>query len=168
MDYPRALLERLSAVPSRSWEGRAFRWTFEGTPPDRANSRGARWNPPGVEALYTCMTRAGVLAESDYLIAAQSISPKRSRCIHTFALSLNSILELTDTVVLASLGIDVDALTSVDLSKCQLVGGAVERLGHEGLIVPSARSPVNNLVIYVNRRPFGAPLDLVETEILPV
>ena len=166
MDYPRALLERLSALPARAWSGQAFRWTFEGTPPERANSRGARWNPPGIAALYTSLSRDGVLAESDYLIAAQGIAPARARHIHTFELSLRSVLEVTEKALLARLGIDDTALGSVDHSKCRLVGGAVERLSHDGLIVPSARSGASNLVIFVNRRPFGAPLDLVKTEVL--
>jgi len=167
MEYSRALLERLGALHPRLWSGRTFRWTFQGIPPDRANSRGARWSPPGIEALYTSLSRDGVLAESDYLIGAQGIAPTRARNIHTFELSLRSVLEITDRMLLARLGVDDDALRSVDLSKCQLVGGAVERLGHDGLIVPSARSAANNLVIFVNRRPFGAPLHLVGTEVLP-
>jgi RES domain-containing protein len=167
VDYPRALLEQLGEIRSSSWSGQVFRWTFGGTPPDRPNSRGARWNPPGVAALYTCLTRNGVLAESDYLIAAQGIAPMRARHVHTFDLSLNSVLEITDTMLLGRLGVDEAALESVDQSKCQLVGGAVERLNHDGLIVPSARSPANNLVIFVNRRPYGASLDLIGTEIIP-
>ena len=145
MDYPRALLERLGALPARAWSGRTFRWTFPGTPPDRANSRGARWNPPGIAALYTSLSRDGVLAESNYLISAQGIAPTRARHIHTFELSLRSVLEVTDRMLLARLGVDEDALGSVDLSNCQRVGGAVERLGHDGLVVPSARSAADNL-----------------------
>ena len=86
--------------------------------------------------------------------------------MHTFQLSLNSVLEMTDRALLARLGIDQLALTSIDQSKCQLVGGAVERLTHDGLIVPSARSSANNLVIFVNRCPLDACLDLIETEII--
>jgi RES domain-containing protein len=167
VDYPRALLEQLGELRSSPWSGRLFRWTFEGTPPDRPNTRGARWNPPDVAALYTCFSRRGVVAESDYLIAAQGIAPTRKRQVHTFELSLNSVLEITDRAVLARLGIDQVALTSDDQSKCQLVGGAVERLSHDGLIVPSARSSATNLVIFVNRRPLDASLELIETETIP-
>jgi RES domain-containing protein len=166
MDYPRPLLELLGAVPSQAWSGRTFRWTFEGTPPDRANTRGARWNPPDVAALCTSLSRNGVIAESDYLIAAQGIPPVRARHIYTLELELRSILELTDKALLKELGIDAGALASADHSKCQLVGGAAERLGHDGLIVPSARSAARHLVVFVNRRPFGASLEVVETEII--
>jgi RES domain-containing protein len=167
VDYPRALLEQLGELRSNTWSGRVFRWTFEGTPPDRANTRGARWNPPGVAALYACFSQRGVLAESNYLIAAQGIPPTRARQVHTFELSLSSVLEITDRALLERLGIDGAALAAVDQSKCQLVGGAVERLCHDGLIVPSARSPDNNLVIFVNRRPLDAALDLIGTENIP-
>jgi RES domain-containing protein len=167
MDYPRPLFERLGALHPRAWSGRTFRWTFEGTPPDRANTRGARWNPPDVAALYTSLARNGVLAESNHLIAAQGIAPVRSRHIYTFQIELRSVLELTDNALLTDLGIDAAALASADHSRCQLVGGAVERLGHDGLIVPSARSPALNLVIFVNQRPFGASLEVVESETFP-
>jgi RES domain-containing protein len=166
MEYPRALLEQLGALRSDSWSGKVFRWTFEGTSPDRANSRGGRWNPPGVSALYTSFSREIVLAESDYLIEAQSVAPERARQVHTLSLSLRSALEITDVALLARLGIDDETLKGIDYSQCQLVGGAVERLGRDGLIVPSARAPGNNLVIFVNRLPYGEPLVLVMTETL--
>jgi hypothetical protein len=35
---------------------------------------------------------------------------------------------------------------------CQRIGGAVEHLGHDGLLVPSARHPASNLVIYPNQQ----------------
>jgi RES domain-containing protein len=167
VEYPRLLLEQLGALPANAWSGRVYRWTFEGTPPERPNSRGARWNPPGIEALYTALTRAGVLAESDYLIGAQAIPPDRKRQVHTFDLSLKSVLDISDPVVLNRVGVDRVSLASPDQSNCQRVGGAVERLGHDGLIVPSARYSANNLVIFVNRLPFGMPLRPIATEVAP-
>jgi RES domain-containing protein len=164
MDYPRTLLDQLSALRPNAWSGQVFRWTFEGISPDRPNSLGARWNPPGVSALYTCFSRETVLAESDYVINAQGIAPKRVREVHTLSLSLRSVLEITDRLLLARLGIDDAALKDTDYSRCQRIGGAVERLAHDGLIVPSARGPGNNLVIFVNRRPYGEPIELLGTE----
>jgi RES domain-containing protein len=164
MEYPRALVDQLSALPATAWSGDVFRWTFTGTPPDRANTRGARWNPPGVPALYTSFARDIILAESDYLIQAQGIPPNRVREIHTFSLSLKSVLDLSDRALLRRLGIDDAALQDTDYSRCQMVGGAVERLRNDGLIVPLARGQGNNLVIFVNHIPFSEPLAPVKTE----
>jgi RES domain-containing protein len=102
------------------------------------------------------------------LIEAQGIPPHRARQVHTFSLSLRSVLEITDEALLARLGVDDASLRDSDHSRCQLVGGAVERLGNDGLIVPSARSRGNNLVVFVNRLPYAEPLLPVNTETVEV
>jgi RES domain-containing protein len=164
MEYPRALVDQLCELPATAWAGDVFRWTFTGIPPDRANTRGARWNPPGVPALYTSFARDIVLAESDYVIQAQGIPPNRVREIHTFSLSLRSVLDLSNRALLERLGIDDAALKDADYSRCQVVGGAVERLRNDGLIIPSARGQGNNLVVFVNHIPFSEALAPVKTE----
>jgi RES domain-containing protein len=44
---------------------------FGDYPPDAENILGARWNPPGVAAIYTSLTREGALAEAEHQIAIQ-------------------------------------------------------------------------------------------------
>lgn len=51
---------------------------FGDYPPDAENTRGARWNPAGVAAIYTSLTREGVLAEAEHQIAIQPIRPRAS------------------------------------------------------------------------------------------
>jgi len=84
--------------------------------------------------------------------------------MHTLSLSLGSVLEITDPDVLLELGINAAALGSIDHTLCQRVGGAVERLRHAGLIVPSARGPANNLIVYLNNLPYGTPIDILASE----
>jgi RES domain-containing protein len=86
------------------------------------------------------------------------------REIHTFSLSLKSVLDLTDRQLLARLGIDDAALSDIDYSRCQIVGGAVERLRNDGLLIPSVRGPGNNLVVFTNCLPYAEPLAPVKTE----
>ena len=105
-----------------------------------------------------------MLAESDYLIEAQGVRPDRTREHHIFSLSPKSVLDLSDMALLERLGIDAAALSEIDYSRCQLVGGAVERLGNDGLIIPSARAMGNKLVIFVNHIPFSEALVPVRTE----
>jgi RES domain-containing protein len=52
---------------------------FGDYPPDAENTRGARWNPPGVAAIYTSLARDGALAEAEYQIAVQPIRPRARR-----------------------------------------------------------------------------------------
>lgn len=59
MVYPPELLDRLQAITPTPWSGQAFRHMFGDYPPDAENTRGARWNPQGVAAIYTSLTRDG-------------------------------------------------------------------------------------------------------------
>lgn len=64
MDRPNpdpTILARLAALDAGPWSGEVWRHTFADSPPDKRNVRGARWNPPGVEALYTSLDEATAL-----------------------------------------------------------------------------------------------------------
>jgi RES domain-containing protein len=170
LNFSRDLLDRLGALRPEPWSGKVYRWVFETTPVDKANSRGARWNPPGVSALYTSMRRDVAIAESDYLLSTQpALKRRRSarRVLVTFEVELKAVLRL-DKQALHELGIDEEKLiaTDDDGNYCRVVGGAVERLGCDGLIVPSARGDGDNLVIYVNQLPYDAVPREVSREFL--
>jgi RES domain-containing protein len=164
IEYPKSLLEQLGGLATHSFAGTVFRWTFEGFLPERPNTRGARWNPPGTTALYTGFSLDVVRAESEHLVSAQGIPPSRARQMHHLSVRLKRVLQLTDIRLLRRFEIDDATLRADDYSKCQLIGGAVERLGHDGLIIPSARGPANNLVIFPNNVPFGDYFEVIATE----
>jgi RES domain-containing protein len=160
------LLDRLSRLEPHAWSGTVWRHTFADNPPETTNTRGARWNPPGVEVLYTSLDRSTAIAEADYLIEVQPVRPRAKRTIHRLQIGLKSLLDLTDRVLLASLGVDDEALSGDDHSRCQAIGGASALLHFDGIIVPSARSPGHNIVILFES---GEPLPqvhVVESEAL--
>ena len=128
------------------------------------NRRGARWNPPEVPAIYTCLERETVLAEAEYQIASQPLRPKARRTVYTIRASLRSVLDLRNPDVLGRVGLQSQSLTGTDLSGCQLVGGATEWLGHDGLLAPSARAEGTIMVIFPNRRNLAEELEVVDTE----
>lgn len=117
------LLETLARLEPTSWSGRVWRHTFADNPPDKANGRGARWNPPGADALYASLERDTALAEAEHQMASQPIRPKAKRTIHQLDFELSSVLDLTDPVLLEGLGVDTAALSRVDFTACQVVGG---------------------------------------------
>jgi len=160
------LLERLARLDIRPWSGKVWRHTFADNPPDKTNGRGARWNPPGVEALYTSLDRATAIAEADHLIAVQPIRPRAKRSIHLLEIRLQHVLDLPDSAVLHSLGVDDKALVDDDHHACQALGGAAAFLHCDGLIVPSARSPGRNLVILFTGPTTAPDVQVLETEIL--
>lgn len=128
-----------------------FRHMFADIPPDHENTQGARWNMPEVPAIYAALARDVVIAESEYQIAAQPRRPKARRTIYRIAIRLRSVLDISAPATMAALGLNREALAAMDMRKCQEIGSSVERLEHDGLIVPSARANGLNLVIYPNR-----------------
>jgi RES domain-containing protein len=141
------LLEALAHLEAHPWSGEVWRHTFGSQPPERTNTRGARWNPPNVEALYTSLDRSTDVAEADHILAVQPIKPRTTRTIHRLRLDLEAVIDLRDPSALASLGLDLGAITGDDCGVCQAIGGAASFLGIDGLIVASARAPGANIVV---------------------
>ena len=134
--------------------------------PHLENTRGARWNPPEVPAIYTSLERETVLAEADHLIALQPLRPRAARTVYTMRVSLSSVVDISSPDALARVGLELHSLTDTEWSRCQLVGGATELLGHDGLLIPSARARGTNLVIFPNRRRLTEELEVVDSEVI--
>ena len=149
MIYPPEMLDILQSAAVSAWEGTVYRHMFGSHRPARGNTTGARWNEPPLEAIYTSCERETALAEAEYYLAAQPLRPRAKRVLYTIHVSLKNVLDLTAHGLLDRLGIIPAILQSDDHSPCRLIGSAVNWLGHDGLLVPSARAPRGiNLVIY--------------------
>jgi RES domain-containing protein len=146
------ILGRLRPVP---WTGDVFRHMFASYPPDVENTSGARWNAPEVPAIYTSLSRDVVIAEAEHQIAMQPRRPKARRTVYKIAVRLSSVLDISDPRILKELSLDANVLEALEVARCQTVGSAVERLGNDGLLVPSARAKGRNLVVYPNRQVEG-------------
>ncbi len=164
MVYSPELLDRLQGIDPTPWAGQAFRHMFGSYPPDAENTRGARWNPPGVAAIYTSLARDGALAEAEHQIAVQPIRPHARRTIYTLELTLAGVLDLTDPELLLSLGVGPAELEADDMTACRQVGGAAHWLEHDGLLLPSARSSDTNLVIFPATRLPDARFEILHAE----
>ncbi len=151
MRYDERELELLARIPVQQWEGEVFRHMFANFPPDQENTSGARWNYPELPAIYTSLSRDVVLAEADYQIAMQPRRPKARRTVYKIGVRLASVLDISETKNLAALGVNIDTIDGMDARICQRIGSSVERLGHDGMLIPSARARGLNLVIYPNK-----------------
>lgn len=159
MVHDPALLDALERFDTESWQGCVFRHMLGSAPPELANVRGARWNPPGTSALYTSLAEATAKAEGDHLIAMQPVPPRAPRTIYELEIAVANLLDLTDAAHLAAIGIAEDDLDSIPWKPCQRVGGAVAWLGHDGLLIPSVRdSGGSNLVIFTANQPPAAEI----------
>ena len=160
------LLEALAELKPSTWSGRVWRHTFADNPPDKANGRGARWNPAGIDALYLSLERDTAVAEADHQIAIQPVRPRAKRTIYQLDVELSNVLDLTEPVLLERLGIDRAALSRVEFTACQRVGGAAAFLGHDGIFVPSGRHHGVNLVVFIANQESDAELRVRESDVI--
>lgn len=120
------------------------------TPVKRTNTQGGRWNPPGIEALYTSLAEHVALAELEYLLAAQPLKVSAPRSYHRLKVHLSRVVDLSTPHAIKSLNYDLAEVHSDDMLVSQHIGGAIAWLDYGGLLVPSARAPGTNLVIFAN------------------
>lgn len=154
MIHDPALLDALERFDTEPWQGRVYRHMLGSAPPELANERGARWNPPGTSALYTSLAESTAKAEGDHVIAMQPVPPRATRTVYELDVAIKNLLDLTDAGRLAAIGITEEDLESIPWEPCQRVGGAVAWLGHDGLLIPSVRdSDGSNLVIFTANQP---------------
>lgn len=165
MLFDQDVLDALESLETQSWEGEAWRFVLGETDPFQPNTRGARWNPPDTAALYTCLERTTVLAELDHVRHLQTPALRRELFVlHTIRTRVTRMLDLSDRTLLRTLGVGDPELSSDDQTACRRVGGAAAWLGHDGILVPSARADGDNLVVFVNAQRPDLPLELVSSE----
>lgn len=138
---------------------------FADYPPELANTGGARWNPPGVDAIYASLERETALAEGEHRLQAEPIRPRAKRTLYVLHVRLAAVIDLRDDLARHKLGLSEEDLADNDMARTAQVGGAVEWLGSDGLLVPSVRALGTNLVIYPNRMEDGL-LDREGSEVI--
>lgn len=147
------LLDALEQFDSSPWQGTVYRHVLGSYAPDLANVRGARWNPPEVSALYVSIEEETAKAEGARVLEVQSVPPRVKRSIYELDVRLERVLDLTVGTRLADVGLTDSDLQADSFEACQRVGGAVAWIGHDGLLVPSARvTSGSNLVIYISNQ----------------
>jgi RES domain-containing protein len=164
--YDPALLDAVEALPATDWEGRVWRHMFNDYTPDRVNTSGARWNPPGVGAIYTARERATALAEGQHAIDMQPRRAYARRVLYQVEVSVTQLVDLTEAGSLAAVGLrDLDVRADTHAA-CQRVGGAAAWLDRGGLLVPSARDTGSDLVILVGALGLEDDLLVVQREVV--
>jgi RES domain-containing protein len=99
-------------------------------------------------------------AEVDFLLSLQSV-PVRKRHGDQLDVELTRVVDLTDLSPLTSFGWEPADLLGQTVDSPRFVGRAVSWLGCAGLLVPSARHPGTDLVIYTNQMAASDRVDLV-------
>lgn len=146
------LLDALETMATEPFVGPVWRVTWATRDPLAGGTGGGRWHPPNdFEALYTSLEADGALAEIyDHLSKAPVFSSSHVK-ISRLAAATERTLVFADIAALATLGITEDAFRKGDYGRSREVGAAARFLDIDGLVVPSARWPCQNLVLFPDR-----------------
>jgi RES domain-containing protein len=102
-----SLIEIFASLPTLTWHGHAWRHMFNDYPPQRINTSGARWNPPGVGAIYMALDRATALAEGQHAIEVQPRRTYARRVLYEVELSVRQLVDLTAPGSMQDVGLTV-------------------------------------------------------------
>ncbi len=152
------LLDRLADLPTESFQGLVYRATRLNLDPLVTSSYGGRWGTVGGPSmLYTSLSREGALAEVSYHWAQQTPRPSKPLVLHRLRIGAPRTLRFL-RASLEALGVDMKSYAVPNLPSTQAIGAAVEFLGYDGLIAPSARWPCDNLILCPETASFGGTI----------
>lgn len=160
------LLDRLDALPKETFSGEAFRSTRQKLDPLASSYSGGRWmRLDGAGVLYTSLVREGALAEIAFHWGQLNPRPTKPVVLHTLRVVAHRTLKLV-RADLTALGVPESIYGEINLHRTQEIGAAVEFLGCDGLIAPSARWPCDNLMLFPDRMGLDATLEITASEIV--
>lgn len=160
-----AFLDAIEGLPVLNWQGRVWRHMFNDYAPERINTGGARWNPPGVGAIYTALDRETAIAEGQHAIDVQPRRFFRRRVLYELTVGIDNVVDLTTPESLAAAGLSLADVDSDDHTACRHVGGAIAWIGRGGILVPSARHNGTNMFILIGPGG-GAEIERLSSEVL--
>ena len=148
-----ALLDSLSEYLPIAFSGEVWRITRKGLEPLRGSTALGRWSVGAdIEVLYTSMTREGALAEIGFRLSLEPVWPSRMEHeIHRLEVEVERTLKLIDFRALEELGVDAARFAGFDYTQTKAIAAAAHFLEFDGMIVPSARSTAQNLVLFQDR-----------------
>ena len=155
------LLDLLSKQEIEQCDKIVWRTTRLTQDPTAFSNNGGRWAPPSsyqsVPVLYTSCDRDGALAEMTSWLAQLTPQPTKPILVHQLRVRADQVVTLTEGTLKAA-GVDMSdyearsyaAMGQAPPSRSQDIGAAVSFLGVAGLIVPSARWPCQNMILFDN------------------
>ena len=148
--HDRELLDALEALGGEAYRGETWRATWASRHPLTGDG-GGRWHPPGAfEALYTSLEADGALAEVYYHLSRAPVFSSAHMRLNRLRVETERTLRL-DRADLARLGIDAAVFQSMDYTRSHEIGAAAYLLEFDSMMVPSARGPSLNLVLFLDR-----------------
>jgi RES domain len=152
--HDRGILDALEAIDPETFAGEVWRVTRKGRDPLRGSAANGRWSPSGgeFEVLYTSLEREGALAEIGYRLSLEPVWPSRiDHEIHLIEVETERTLRFASLESLAPLGVAIARYHTFEYQATQAIAAAAYFLEFDSLIVPSARFPCANLVLFTER-----------------
>lgn len=159
------LIDALDSLAPAPFAGTVWRVVREGRDPGRCSASGGRWDDATFEVLYTSRDRNGAIAEAYFhRLRGQPLFPSKTRDeLHELTLDLKAVLDLTDTALLARIGVDMTRYgqlsyegRSSEYPRTQDIAETARFLGCDGLLVPNARWNCVNAVVFCDVAEPGA------------
>lgn len=131
-----------------------------GFDPIRPGRSGGRWDDGSFDVLYTAVERDGALAEAHFhAFKGQPVLPSKiSKSLHQIDVNLARVLDLSGEGALAEIGANMAQYGRLhyleresEYPSLQQIAEVAFFLEFEGVLVPNARWPCANLVIFTER-----------------
>lgn len=161
---PRALIDALEAKTPTVLAARLWRVVSDGRDPLQPGRSGGRWDDGSFDALYTSTLRDGAIAEAWFHAArGQPIPPSKPRKrVYSIEAQLHRVLDLSADGGLTALGVDMSKYGRLsylerggEYPSTQQIGEAAFFYEYEAIIVPNARWPTSNVVIFTENAKFN-------------
>lgn len=155
-----ALIDALEAIEPVAFSGPVWRLVRDGRDPLQCSASGGRWDDGSFDVLYTSMSRTGALEEMRFhLMRGQPVIPSRVKYrMFQVDLALERALQFLDLAALGEVGLKTETFGRLsyqqkndEYPRTQEIGEVAHFLDFDGLIVPSARSDADNLVVFCDK-----------------
>ncbi len=139
-------------MAAQSFDGVVWRVTWATRDPLAGGTGGGRWHLPNdFEALYASLDENGAMAEVYHHLSKAPVFSSSHVKMNQLRVRTERTLVFKDVESLESVGVDGDKFRRGDTSRSREIGAAARFLDMDGLIVPSARWPCLNLVLFLDR-----------------
>ncbi|RJT28146.1 RES domain-containing protein [Mesorhizobium waimense] len=154
------LIDALEVFPHTPLVTTAWRVVRDGRDVTQCSASGGRWDDCTFDVLYTSLARDGAIAEMYFhLLRGQPVFPSKAQFrLYELTVSLSEVLRLPTLPELAALGLDTSrygqlsyAERMLEYPRTQEVAEVAHFMDFDALMVPSARWPASNLVIFCDR-----------------
>lgn len=153
---PKALLDLIETETPKPFAGEVWRVVTNGRDPLQPGRAGGRWDDGTFDVLYTSSARDGALAEAWFHASqGQPIIPsKPEKRLFRIEVDLQRTLDLTGDK-LAAIGMNMAAYgrlayhqRQAEYPRPQQIAEVAFFYEYEAIIVPSARWPTSNVVVF--------------------